>query len=212
MKGLSNEANTTTTEWYTPARYLKLVRAVLGDIELDPASTVEANKVVRAKMYYDRVSNGLSRDWRARTLFLNPPYGVGVIDPWPPKLIMHYKAGDIAEAILLVPANFETGWLKPLWDYPICFVDHRIRFYSPNNDSTSPVSRNAFVYFGSNLELFDDAFSEIGTVVERFMTNDPKTSTATATSAARAAPSGRHEMSGEDCPGRGWPPDHGRGE
>jgi hypothetical protein len=81
VKGLSNGHDTEkpkTAEWYTPARYMVLVREVLGDIDLDPASTAEANQVVRAKVFYDQASNGLARDWRAKTLFLNPPYGVNV--------------------------------------------------------------------------------------------------------------------------------------
>ena len=73
-----------------------------------------------------------------------------------------------------MPANFETGWFAPLWDYPICFVDHRIRFSSPDNNGNAPVSRNTFIYFGPNEARFVEVFSRIGTVIKRVGTGAPK--------------------------------------
>src|SRR5262245_14805307 len=45
-------ANTGVPEWYTPARLIEAGRAVLGDIDLDPASSDIAQKTVRAKEYF----------------------------------------------------------------------------------------------------------------------------------------------------------------
>ena len=41
--------NTGEIEWYTPPEYLERVRAVLGGIDLDPASSKIAQKTVKAK-------------------------------------------------------------------------------------------------------------------------------------------------------------------
>ncbi|GAH45645.1 unnamed protein product, partial [marine sediment metagenome] len=39
-------------EWYTPKIYIDAARAVMGDIDVDPASSEIANKIIRAKIYY----------------------------------------------------------------------------------------------------------------------------------------------------------------
>lgn len=49
LKALHSSAS---PEWYTPARYLEAVRAVLSAIDLDPASCEEANRIVGATRYY----------------------------------------------------------------------------------------------------------------------------------------------------------------
>src|SRR6266702_7646956 len=45
--------------WYTPQKYLRAVRAILGEIELDPASSVQANRIVKAAIFYDLTTDGL---------------------------------------------------------------------------------------------------------------------------------------------------------
>lgn len=72
---------------YTPVDVAERARAVLEGIELDPASSVEANAIIRADRYYydpftynEEAPNGscggLDRSWQARTLWLNPPFSV----------------------------------------------------------------------------------------------------------------------------------------
>jgi phage N-6-adenine-methyltransferase len=166
-------------EWYTPARYITLVREVLGTIALDPASCEMANQVIQADWYYDRQTAGLKQSWEAETVFLNPPYcktgSVSNQELWTRKLVVEYEAGHVKEAILLVNAATETLWFQRLYQYPICFVKGRIQFTSPQGSKNSSTVGSAFVYFGTNTEQFIRVFQSIGTIVRCVLSVEGKT-------------------------------------
>ena len=61
-------------DWRTPRKYLDAARAVMGEIDLDPASSAEANETVRAIQFYTENENGLGQPWKGR-VWLNPPFG-----------------------------------------------------------------------------------------------------------------------------------------
>ena len=63
-----------TNEHYTPKHVVETSRTVMGDIDLDPASCVEANETVKAKRAYMLPDDGLELPWRGR-VFCNPPGG-----------------------------------------------------------------------------------------------------------------------------------------
>jgi ParB family transcriptional regulator, chromosome partitioning protein len=159
-----------SNEWYTPARYLVAVRQLLGTIDLDPASCQLANEVVQAAAYYDREANGLEKPWCGR-VFLNPPYGktghLSNQEIWSCRLIAQYEAGITQEAVLLVNASTDTRWFQRLWQYPICFVDHRVNFYSVNGGCSGATHATVFVYFGPQEELFTTIFQQFGPIVRR---------------------------------------------
>jgi hypothetical protein len=160
----SSESN----EWYTPKAYIDAVHAVLGAIDVDPASNAEANKLVQAAAFYDVLTDGLVRDWRGK-VFLNPPYGRDGIsnqERWSLRLIEQYQAGITTEAILLVNAVTDRTWFQALWDFPICFTHHRIPFYKPGGSpGAQPVCGSAFVYLGANHIQFARVFRQFGAVV-----------------------------------------------
>ena len=93
----------TTNEWYTP----KWVIDALGgkkSFDLDPCAP--SRKHWTAKKCLTEADNGLTKEWRGR-VFLNPPYGAGLIDPWLTKMAMHSGGG-----IALIPAGMETNWFQ----------------------------------------------------------------------------------------------------
>jgi hypothetical protein len=53
-------SSSASAEWFTPACYIEAVRAVLGTIDLDPASCEEANRIVGATRYHTQESEGSS--------------------------------------------------------------------------------------------------------------------------------------------------------
>jgi ParB family chromosome partitioning protein len=165
-----------SVEWYTPPRYVSAVRRVLGRIELDPASCEAANRIVQAERILTIESDGLSQSWEAQTVFLNPPYsrraGKSNQSLWSKKLVDEFGAGRIRRAaILLVTAATGQKWFQPLFDHPICFTNHRIHFDNVDTHK-HPTIGSAFIYFGSERDLFAQEFAEIGTVISRLDFNE----------------------------------------
>jgi hypothetical protein len=60
-----------SNEHYTPPRYIEAARTVLGNIDLDPASCVEANAWVKADAFYSEgsleVQVGAADEWVVRS-------------------------------------------------------------------------------------------------------------------------------------------------
>lgn len=152
-----------STEWHTPAYITALVKAVLGSIELDPASHANANALVQAERFYTLADDGLTQSWAARTVYLNPPYG-DTIPAWINKLADEYEAGAITEALALVPARTDTAWFRRLRDYPRCFINGRIKFISPQGIENSAPFPSAAVYLGGNTAKFASVFRALGDV------------------------------------------------
>jgi hypothetical protein len=152
-----------SNEHYTPAKYIEAARAVLGEIDLDPASCKRANKIVKAKKFFSE--DGEVKPWAGR-VWLNPPYG-RLAGQFVAKLSAEIGAKHVSAAIVLVNAHCtDTDWFTPLWDSLLCFTDHRINFYGDDERSGS-THGSVFAYFGANIESFSDNFREFGAIVRR---------------------------------------------
>lgn len=154
-------------EWYTPPGYLEAARAVLGTIDLDPASSHHANRTVGATTIYTADDDGLSRPWYGN-VWLNPPYGT-LTGQFIARLVDHYHDGDVLAAIALVNAHCtDTDWFQPLWDHTLCFTDHRIDFDAADRPKTSSSTHGSvFAYLGPDIDGFGAAFAPFGAVVRR---------------------------------------------
>lgn len=155
--------NSGNNEWYTPEKYIEMARAVLGEIELDPASSETANKTVKADCFYTEQDDGLSKQWRGK-VWMNPPYGTDLIGKFTEKFADEYTAGSITEGIVLVNNATETAWFSYLVEAAaaVVFPHGRIRYYSPTKESNAPLQGQAFIYFGLNPEKFLDVFGGVG--------------------------------------------------
>jgi len=169
-----NHGTSLANERYTPVEYIEAARRVLGAIDVDPASCSEANATVGARQFWTIETNGLDREWPGR-VWLNPPYGVDEerasnAGRWAARLVEQYVGHTTTAAILCVNALPYAPWFQPLWDFCICFTNHRVNFPKPvgsEPDKSGPANGTAFIYMGPDRESFIREFSKFGAVVTR---------------------------------------------
>src|SRR5215475_5753159 len=157
-------------EWHTPEEYPELARAVLGKIDLDPASNEIAQKIVGAKKFYkyvSRTNNGLTKPWRGR-VWLNPPFSPDEIAAFVVKLCEEYEAGRTTAAIMLGSNYTDSGWFQKLAGYAsaISFPKKRIRFVDKDGIFSSPTNGQAFFYLGKSPAKFIKVFGPLGFAVK----------------------------------------------
>jgi phage N-6-adenine-methyltransferase len=158
--------NTGDNEWYSPQHIVDAARRVMGQIELDPASSEEANSVVLADKIYTATDSGLNKKWEGN-VFLNPPYESALIGKFIDKLVESIEAKDVQEAVVLVNNATETKWFQLIATVSnfICFPAGRVKFWHPRKEST-PLQGQAILYYGKNQEGFCEEFSPIGIVAK----------------------------------------------
>lgn len=159
--------NSGENEWYTPAPIIEAARKCMGGIDLDPATSEVANRVVMADVFYTASDDGLTKHWRASSLWMNPPYAQPLISQFVEKLCTHVEAGDVERAIVLVNNGTETKWGQRLLGLAgeVCFPSGRIRFVDrEGNPGGAPLQGQMIVSLGS-IPGFCAAFSSIGVVL-----------------------------------------------
>ncbi len=155
--------NSGNNEWYTPAEYIEAARAVMGRIDLDPASSSLANTVVGATRFYSVSDNGLQQDWAGK-VWLNPPYAGDLIGKFTAKLALHVSNRDVAEAIVLVNNATETAWFADIvrFSSAIVFPRARVKFWQENGVLGAPLQGQAILYIGVQVDSFLAVFCKFG--------------------------------------------------
>ena len=153
-------------DWYTPERYVEAGRTVMGGIDLDPASSDIANKVVQAKAYFTAENDGLEKDWHGR-VWMNPPFSMPLVQQFVDKLIAEWRSGRIKQATVITNNATDTGWFHDLLSEAgiACLTRGRVRFYSPKNDGMAPRQGQAFFYLGPRKEQFIETFENFGALI-----------------------------------------------
>jgi len=158
--------NTGENEWYTPVKIIEASKKVLGHIDLDPASTDEANAIIQAESIFTIADNGLEKDW-CGNIWMNPPYASDLIGKFTNKLLEQLSLGNVTSAIVLVNNATETKWFQPmmLMCNAICFPEGRVHFWSTTKETATPLQGQAILYFGSSVDSFKDNFSIFGAIL-----------------------------------------------
>lgn len=158
-----NKKSVDRNDWYTPDEYLYSVRMALGEIDFDPYSDIVANATVQANFF--RTKGCDQGAWpKVKTVFMNPPYGRGLVERAVYELIEEWRKQDFT-AIVLTNNATETKWFQLLLLYAnaVCLTDHRIAFYSVDGKAVSGNTRGqAFFYFGTDFQRFYTAFCGFG--------------------------------------------------
>lgn len=158
-----------TAEWYTPPYVIEMVREVLSEIDLDPASSPVADRWILANRYW--TEGGLDREWKATTVFCNPPYGKAdgksCQAVWSNMMRGEYRARHFEQGILLINSTHGYRWYEELWSlYTCCLARERIRFIKPDGTVGGQAKRGqTFVYFGTDDRKFAQVFKRIGRII-----------------------------------------------
>lgn len=157
--------NSGDNEWFTPPEFIAAARAVMGTIDLDPASTIEANTVVNAEAIFTERDNGLDQEWYGN-VWMNPPYAQPAIGHFADKLIKEYLAERVEQACVLVNNATETKWWQTMGRYAnaVCFPSGRVRFWHPDKPSAAPLQGQSIIYLGEHIDKFDREFKPLGVV------------------------------------------------
>ena len=134
--------------WGTPSWIAAAARVVLGGIDLDPASSAEANKIIQARHYFTKSENGLARIWRINqettgllSIFLNPPGGKtedgkSKVKLWWQKMLNQIDGPYFGHGLFLsfsieAVQVTQIGCEKSLLDFPTCFFARRVDYVDP---------------------------------------------------------------------------------
>lgn len=155
--------NSGNNEWYTPSEYIEAARAVMGGIDLDPASSEIANAVVGAATYYTAEDNGLEYPWFG-CVWMNPPYASELVGEFADKMAWEYRQGNVTEAIVLINNATETRWFRTLIDAAsaVAFPSSRVKFWKPDGDLGAPLQGQAIIYLGNAPGVFLSEFRTFG--------------------------------------------------
>jgi len=155
--------NSGENEWYTPPQFIESARNVMGQIDLDPASSEIANKTVQASVIFTKDDDGLSKQWNGN-VWMNPPYAQPLMSQFAEAVSIKYEKGEINQAIVLVNNATETQWWQRMasCSSAVCFPKTRIRFLDPDGNPGAPLQGQSILYFGKNKSAFVEQFSKYG--------------------------------------------------
>lgn len=170
----------------TPPWLALMARRVLGTIDLDPASSARANKVIQARYYFNRRDDGLSRVWLPAiqrgpvSIWLNPPGGKTPDNEsrarlWWNKLLEEREGRYFGHAIYLA-FNIETirltqvGCKFSLLKFDTCVPKKRIEFHDANTGKLMRGNRylSSITYIPGAVDhtiAFHKVFGELGQIV-----------------------------------------------
>lgn len=164
------------TRYYTPEWVWHAARTTMRpfidelgkeySFELDAASDEIGNKYIGAMRYLTEELDALNHSWTAQSVWLNHPYSRSGNQKWINKAVSEHKKGNAKQICILTWASTSEKWAHPLFAYPICFLNKRVKFIDPNGALPHGATKSSMVtYLGPNVNEFRYFFSKIGHVM-----------------------------------------------
>jgi len=132
------------TEYYTPPAIVLAAQRLLGEIDLDPASSEKANATIQARRIYSE--RGLEKPWAGR-VWLNHPFSREGNPLWMRKLFCEFNHDHVTEALCITFAATSEQWFKPLLYHPQCFLVPRTNYLLPDGGVLKGVTKGSVVTF-----------------------------------------------------------------
>jgi hypothetical protein len=145
----------------TPVYVLEPIRHLLGGIGLDPCT--EPDNPTEADQFYAPPDDGAILPWSARSVFVNPPYGLAR-ERWVERSI---REGRDRAIVLLIPAATET------WSFQralgacssVVFVRARLRFVVRRERGQQEAASHGSAIFGFGIDV--GPLHRLGVVMRR---------------------------------------------
>ena len=149
-------------EYYTPLKIIEMAREVMGDIDLDPATSEMAQSHVEAKQYFTIEDDGLKQEWTGR-VWLNPPFSSQLATKFIDKLVCSL---GIIEYVCLTSGPVDSRWLQVIAGDAdlMCLPRKRPKFWSPGVNKWQSPAPAWLWYRGPNQERFREVFGKLGVV------------------------------------------------
>lgn len=150
--------------YITPTELLDSVKKVMKGIDLDPASSEQANGFVKAKNFFDKKQDGSNKDWFGN-VWVCPPSSRNNPGKFAENLNRNFREGNIESAMFLNDYS-ATNWyrknIKPIAT-AIC-LPKRIKFINPSTlEPEKNVHRSQIItYIGKDTVAFMDNFRKYG--------------------------------------------------
>lgn len=152
--------------WITNPMIIHKITNVLEGIELDPASSIEANKFIKADRIFTIADDMLTKTLESRSLFLNPPFGkvknkskAGIFCNY---VVEEFEKSHIKDgAIILVHTRTGYDWYNNLTNNLISIeLRDRIRFINPTTLKEAPQAKTSQTLFLLGDKYIDNFISE----------------------------------------------------
>lgn len=158
-----------TDKWYTPMCYINSARSVMGSIDVDPASSDDAQARVQATTYFTAENSGLDKEWTGN-VFMNPPYSRALIKEFTNKMVKEVESGSVHQAVAITNNGTETQWCQALLSVSSAILLHSGRIQFENGSTAvkekSQNTKGQIIYYiGSNVQAFTEEFSQYGTIL-----------------------------------------------
>lgn len=174
-----------------PAKRLLVLDEYTNQIDLDPASSAQANRRVNAGVYFSSRKDGLKQSWsklfhRPYSVWLNPPggwhngqYGDSEMKYWWRKLLEQRAQGFPFGHALFLSFSIEAqqttqlDCARSILSFPTCVFERRVKFIDPltGKEAIQNTHASCLTYLPGAIdrsELFASLFAKLGLILKQW--------------------------------------------